>query len=136
MFSCVKVFDFIDIYLCFIVGVCERERSQPYLTLRITFQGPISHMCVYSAALLSLQHQSGSESEEPLGQILRYNDSSLYEVKLRAWWPVIMMMGFSFFFPHLRAHSQSSQVLSQLKPAKFTFTQSRGKGISLQWRTA
>lgn len=105
MFSCVKVFDFIDIYLCFIVGVCERERSQPYLTLRITFQGPISHMCVYSAALLSLQHQSGSESEEPLGQILRYNDSSLYEVKLRAWWPVIMMMGFSVFF----SSSESSQ---------------------------
>lgn len=27
MFSCVKVFDFIDIYLCFSVGVCEREKK-------------------------------------------------------------------------------------------------------------
>ncbi|ROI15314.1 hypothetical protein DPX16_12866 [Anabarilius grahami] len=25
------------------------------------------------------KHQSGSENEDPLGQILRYNDSSLYE---------------------------------------------------------
>ncbi|CAM4563295.1 unnamed protein product [Leuciscus chuanchicus] len=32
-----------------------------------------------SAALLSLQHHSGSESEDPLGQIFRYNDRSLYE---------------------------------------------------------
>lgn len=28
-FSCVKVFDYIDAYLCFIAGLCERERSRP-----------------------------------------------------------------------------------------------------------
>lgn len=45
VFSCVKVFDFIDIYLCFIAGVCERERRfLPHSAYHIS--GAISPLCV------------------------------------------------------------------------------------------
>lgn len=107
MFSHVKAFNFIDIYLFHCEGVCVWETDHgPYLTVYITFQGPIFPMCVYSAAFLSLQHQNGSKSEDPLGQILCYNDRSLYEVKLRARWPLITLMGFSIF------SSEHPQILS------------------------
>ncbi len=129
MFSHVKVFDFTDIYLCFIAGVCERERQRlPHSAYNISGAN-FPSVCVYSATLLSPQHQSGSESEDLLGQILRYNDRSFYEVKLHARWPVITLMGFSSF------SSERSQVLSQLKPAKFKFTLNIER-ISLSWKTA
>lgn len=128
-FSCVKVFDFMNIYLCFIEGVCVRERQPlPHSANHISGAN-FPSVCVYSAALLSPQHQSGSESEDLLGQILRYNDRSFYEVKLHSRWPVIALMGFSSF------SSEHSQVLSWLKPPKFKFT-SNIEGISLPWRTA
>lgn len=118
-FSCVKVFDFMNIYLCFIEGVCVRERQPlPHSANHISGAN-FPSVCVYSAALLSPQHQSGSESEDLLGQILRYNDRSFYEVKLRARWPVIALMGFSSFSsersqPELTILSDSNQLNSSL----------------------
>lgn len=111
MFSCVKVFDFIDTYLCFIAGVCERERRVlPHSAYHISGAN-FPSVCVYSATLLSPQHQSGSE--DLLGQILCYNDRSFYEVKPRARWPITALMGFSSF-----SSERSQPELTSLEPTQ------------------
>lgn len=119
-------------HICVSLQGCVREKEGSYLTVRITFQGPISPLCVCTVQRFCLRSTRAAVKTS-------WGKSSAIMTDLFTRWNLVLggpsLHWWVSRLSHRSAHSQSSQVLSRLKPAKFKFTLNIER-ISLPWKTA